>query len=212
MTYQNLTTDKTQNPSLLITLLHGLLLKIYNLQDNFCLGTYENWQVVCQMENKTQSKKKTRSSYSPGPLSPKIQNPFLKYMVRDYPHVKYLGIIFDSKFTFQKHLEEILGRCSTRYHRIRLLVSKKWGPNPSAILQIYKQCVSPIFEHNSLSTMETLDTIISKIQRIQNKLIRFALRLPNYISVKLLHELSGLPYVKDRLLSCVTRTLERTEP
>ena len=28
-------------------------------------------------------------------------------------------------------------------------------------------------------------------------------------SVKLLHDSSGLPYVKDRLLSCVTRTLER---
>ena len=28
-------------------------------------------------------------------------------------------------------------------------------------------------------------------------------------SVKLLHDSSGLPYVKDRLLSCATRTLER---
>ena len=143
-------------------------------------------------------------------------------MVRDYPHVKFLGIIFDSKFTFQKHFGGILGRCSTRYHRIiiiRLLVSKKWGPNPSTILQIYKQCekiykqcASPIFEYSFLSKIATLDTITSKIQRIQNKFIRFALRLPNYISVKLLHELSGLPYVKDRLLSCATRTLERTEP
>ena len=30
-----------------------------------------------------------------------------------------------------------------------------------------------------------------------------------YIGVKLLHDASGLPYVKDRLLSCATRTLER---
>ena len=51
--------------------------------------------------------------------------------------------------------------------------------------------------------------IISKIQRLQNKFIRLALRLPKYISVKLLHDSSGLPYVKDRLLSCATRTLER---
>ena len=51
--------------------------------------------------------------------------------------------------------------------------------------------------------------IISKIQRLQNKFIRLALRLPKYISVKLLHDSSGLAYVKDRLLSCATRTLER---
>ena len=126
-----------------------------------------------------------------------------------YPQVKFLGITFDSKFTFQNHFEEILGRCNTRYHRIRLLVNKKWGPNPSTILQIYKQCVRPIFEDVSLSIITTSDTIMSKIQQLQNKFIRLALRLPKYISVKLLRDSSGLPYVKERLLSCATNTLER---
>ena len=114
-----------------------------------------------------------------------------------YPQVKFLGITFDSKFTFKKHFEDILGRCNARYQRIRLLTNKKWGPSPSTILQIYKQCVRPIFEYGSLSTIITLDTIISEIQRLQNKFIRLALRLPKYISVKLLHDSS---YVKDRLL------------
>ena len=126
-----------------------------------------------------------------------------------YPQVKFLRITFDSKFTFQRHFEKILGRCSTRYYRIRLLVNKRWGPSPSTILQIYKQCVLPIFEHGSISIITTLDTIISKIQRLQNKFIWLALGVPKYISVKLLHDSSGLPYVKDRLLSCVTRALER---
>ena len=122
--------------------------------------------------------------------------------------MKFLGITFDSKFTFQKHFKEILGRCNTRYHLIRLLVNKKWGPSPSTILQIYKQYVRPIFEHGSLSTITTSDTIICEIQWLQNKFIRLALRLPKYISVKLLHDSSALPYVKDRPLSCETRTLD----
>ena len=126
-----------------------------------------------------------------------------------YPQVKFLGITFDSKFTFKKHFEDILGRCNARYHRIRLLTNKKWGPSPSTILQIYKQCVRPIFEYGSLSTITTSDTIISKIQRLQNNFIQLALRLPKYISVKLLHDSSGLPYVKDRLFSRATKTLER---
>ena len=90
-----------------------------------------------------------------------------------------------------------------------ILTNKKWGPSPSTILQIYKQCVRPIFEYGSLSTITTSDTIISEIQWLQNKFIRLPLRLPKYISVKLLHDSSGLPYVKDRLLSRTTRTLER---
>ena len=147
--------------------------------------------------------------FSRSPLTIKSE-PVLKLYgerLKIYPQVKFLGITFDSKLTFQKDFEEILGRCNIRYHRVRLIVNKRWGPIQSTILQIYKQCVRPIFEYGSFSTITTSDTIISKIQRLQNKFIRLALHLPKYISVKLLHDSSGLPYVKDRLFSCVTRTL-----
>ena len=40
-----------------------------------------------------------------------------------YSQVKLLRITLDSKFTFRKHFEEILGRSNTRYHRIRLSVN-----------------------------------------------------------------------------------------
>ena len=127
-----------------------------------------------------------------------------------YPQVKFLGITFDSQLNLEKHFEEILDRCNTRYHRLRLLVNKKWGPSPATIIQIYKQCVRPIFEYDSLSTITASDYIISKIQRVQNKFIRLALGLPKYICSKLLHDSTGLPCVKDRLLSFATKSLGRT--
>ena len=126
-----------------------------------------------------------------------------------YPQVKFLGITFDSQLTFKKHFEDILDRCNTRYYRLRLLANKNRGPSPATLIQIYKQCVRPIFEYGSLSTITTLDNIISQIQRLQTKFIRLALRLPKYICTKLLHDSTGLPYVKDRLLSCATKTLDR---
>ena len=126
-----------------------------------------------------------------------------------YPRVKFLGITFDSKLTFQPHFEDILERCNNRYRRLRLLANKKWGPSPATLIQIYKQCVRPIFEYGSLSTITASDRIISKIQRLQNKFIRLALRLPKYILPKLLHDSTGLPYVKDRLLTCATKSLDR---
>ena len=117
-----------------------------------------------------------------------------------YPRVKFLGITFDSQLNFKKHFEGILDRCNTRYHRLRLLANKKWGPSPSTLTQIYKQCVRPIFEYGSLSTITASDYVISKIQRLQDKFMRLALLLPKYICTKLLHDSTGLPYVKDRLL------------
>ena len=72
-----------------------------------------------------------------------------------YPQVKFLGITFDSQLNFKKHLD-ILDCCNTRYHRLRLLVNKKWRPSPATLIQIYKQCVHPIFEYGSVSTITTL--------------------------------------------------------
>ena len=114
-----------------------------------------------------------------------------------YPQVKFLGITFDSQLIFQKHVEDILDHCNTSYHRLRLLVNKKWGPSPATLIQIYKQFVRPIFEYGSLATITASDYIISKIKRLQNKFIRLALRLPKYICSKLLHDSTGLPYVKE---------------
>ena len=90
-----------------------------------------------------------------------------------YPQVKCLGTAFDSQLTFQKHFEDILHRCNIRYNRLKLLVNQKWEPSPSTTIQIYKQCVRPIFEYGSISTI-TSDDIISRIQRLQNKFIRLA--------------------------------------
>ena len=164
--------------------------------------------VMCQVENQIESQKKPRWSYSPGPFLPEKQNP-PKTVSRDTKSLsssEISRITFDSQLTFQKHVEDTLDCCNTRCHRLKLLVNQKWGPSPSTIIQIYTQCVQPIFEYSSLSTITTSDNVISEIQQVQNKFIRLALRLPKYICHKLFHDSAGLPYVKDRLLSCVTKS------
>ena len=89
-----------------------------------------------------------------------------------------VGITFDNRMTFTKHFEEILERCNQKFHCLRILVNKKWGPSPETILQIYKQCVRPIFEYGIVSTITVLETVITKTQRVQNSFIKLALRLP----------------------------------
>ena len=177
----------------------------------FTTGPSKLGNVVCQMEHQTQSRKskgdhilqvQTRQNNTP---NLKLYGETLKF----YPQVKFLGITFVSQLTFKKHFEDILDRCNTRYHRSKLLANKKWGPSPSTIIQIYKQCVRPIFDYGSLSTITTSDNIISKIQRLQNKSIWLTVRLPKYICPKLLHDSTGLPFVNDRLLSCATKSLDR---
>ena len=167
--------------------------------------------MVCQCRIKLNPEKPKVIIFSRSMLTRKAE-PNLKLYgetLKVYPQVKFLGITFDSQFTFEKHFEDILDCCNTRHHRLRLLAKKKWGPGPSTLIQIFKQCVRSFFEYGSLSTITTSDYIISKIQWLQSKFIRLALRLPKYICSKLLHDSFGLPYVKDRLLSCAYKPPDR---
>ena len=177
----------------------------------FATGPSELGNVVCQMENQTNPEKTKIIIFSRSVLARKTEPKLKLYgeTLKVYPQVKFLGINFDSQLIFKKHFEVILDCCNTRCHRLRLLANKKWGPSPSTLIQVYKQCVRPIFEYGFISNIITSDYIISKIQWLQNKFIRLALRLPKYICSKLLHDSSGLPYVKDRLLSCASTSLRK---
>ena len=111
--------------------------------------------------------------------------------------------------TFSYYFDETLNPVANSSCLLILNPKKKWGPSPVTLIQIYKQCVHPIFEYGSPLTITTPDYITSKIQRLQNKFIRLALRLPKYIYPKPLHDSTGLPYAKDRLLSCATKSPDR---
>ena len=62
--------------------------------------------------------------FSRSPLAKKSEPVLNLYGARlkIYPQVKFLGMIFNSKLTSQKHFEENLGRCNTRYHSVTLTV------------------------------------------------------------------------------------------
>ena len=126
-----------------------------------------------------------------------------------YPQIKSLAITFDNRMIFTKHFEEILERCNQIFQGLRILVNKKWGQSSLTILQIYEQCVRPIFEYGIVSTITVSETVTTKIQRVQNSFIRLALRLPKYVSARLLHEASGLPYVRERFITAGQNHLAR---
>ena len=116
-----------------------------------------------------------------------------------YPHMKFLGITFENRMTCTKLFQEILECCNQKFHRLRIMVNKKWGLSKTTILQIYKQCVRPIFECGIVSTITVSKSVINKIQKVQNSFTRLALRLSKYVSARLLHEASGLSYVRETL-------------
>ena len=67
----------------------------------------------------------------------------------------------------------------------------------------------PIFEFGIVSAIVISESVINKIQRVQNSFITLALRLLKYVSDRLLHEASGLPYVRGKLITVGQNHLAR---
>ena len=177
----------------------------------FATGPSELGNVICQMENQTKSRK-NQGGY------------ILQVRTRHNNRTQPITIWRDTKILssseismnyfrlpthFQKALRGHPGLLQYQVSPFKVTSQQKMGPSLTTLIQIYKQCVPPVFEYGSTSTIVASDYIISKIQRLQNKFIRLALRLPKHICSKLLYDSSGLQYVKDRLLSCAFKSLNR---
>ena len=128
------------------------------------------------MENKFKSRKTKVIIFSKSQTAIRAEPALSLYvdLLSYYPQIKFLGITFDNRMTFTKHFEESLEPCNQKFHRLRILVNKKCCSSPATILQIYKQCVRPTFEYGIVSTITVPETVITKIQRVQNSFIRLA--------------------------------------
>ena len=78
------------------------------------------------------------------------------------------------------------------------------GTEPKTLIRLYKVVIRSIFEYGSVSFLHCPDATLEVMQKIQNKAIRTSLRLPRYVSLKLLYESAGLLTVKERLIQLGT--------
>ena len=65
-------------------------------------------------------------------------------------------------------------------------------------------------ESGSIAFLAAPKNQLDKLQKIQNETIRCSLRLPSYISIKLLHENSGLPMIRDRIQTVCKNQREKS--
>ena len=80
------------------------------------------------------------------------------------------------------------------------------GPNQRPYCD-YIKFISDHFEYGCVAYVHLPNSTLDILQKIQNKAIRIALRLPRYIRIADLHENAGLPTVKERLCQLGQRLL-----
>ena len=120
-------------------------------------------------------------------------------IVRPTTNAKFLGVTLDSKLQFGQHIDELCGKASKRLSVLRFL--SRAGTKPEVLIRLYKIYIRSLFESGSTSFISASKRELAKMQKVQNEAIRISLRLPAYLSIRLLHESSGLPMLQERLKS-----------
>ena len=123
------------------------------------------------------------------------------------PEAEFLGITFDSRLTWEPQIKKTIAKAYKRLNLMRILSATTDKQNPDTLLQIYKAIIRPIFEYGCLSMINAAEVHLDKIQLVQNQALRVVLRLPAYVSIKDLHDCSGIPLIKDHLISYARRRL-----
>ena len=118
-------------------------------------------------------------------------------VVRPVSKARFLGVEIDSSLRFRNHIQTLALKAEKRLNMLKILA---WGgTDPKILIRLYKVYIRSIFEYGSICFLHCPESTLNIMQKIQNKAIRISLKLPQYISIKLLHESSCLPTIKERL-------------
>ena len=101
--------------------------------------------------------------------------------------VKFLWILFDSKFNFTPIVDEIKERWNSRLNLIKYLSNKKWGLDFKTLGNLYKSLIGSILDYTFPCLNSFSDTNLKRIQVIQNSAVRSILKLKFDTSSNIMH-------------------------
>lgn len=123
------------------------------------------------------------------------------------PHPKFLGITFDPKMSMNQHINTLNQKIQTRISMIRALKGKFYNSPIKLLVTFYKMYIRPLYEYANIPLLTASENTLSKLQKIQNKIIRIILN-SNYLDSTIkIHNQVNLPLLKDRLIQLTSRLI-----
>ena len=113
--------------------------------------------------------------------------------------LKYLGLYLDRRLTFRNHIEQIVMKCERLIKMLYPLLSRSSFLNINNKLLIYKLYFRPIFCYASPVWSSCAEIHFSKLQRLQNKIIKMILNLHWRTSTIYIHELSNIQLLRSHI-------------
>lgn len=119
-------------------------------------------------------------------------------IISQVEQAKFLGIIFDRKLRWNKHIAAIKKKSSKATNILKAFAGVKWGAHPNYIINIYKGYVRAILEWGFSYYGNACQTTLNKLEPVQNSAIKICLGLlkgtPTFNALKA----ANIPPLKSR--------------
>ena len=107
--------------------------------------------------------------------------------------VKFLGMIFDRKLSFEAHIEYLRRKCQPALNLLKVLSHKEWGADKEILLTLYKTYVLSRLDYGSIVYGSATETRLKRLDPIQNQGLRLCLGAFRTSPIKSIEVESNIP-------------------
>jgi len=109
------------------------------------------------------------------------------------PHIKWLGLIFDSRLSFRQHVQHLTSRGAAAAGCLRMLANTKGGLSHQNMKILYNTCILPTLSYASPVWWNGKKSQIQKIEKIQNRCLRTIMPVFTTTPIHAMQVESGVP-------------------
>ena len=126
--------------------------------------------------------------------------------------VKYLGMHLDTRLTWKTHLDKKHAEINLKYKKMYLLIGRKSQLSlKTKTILLYQATLKPICHYACQIWATASESNISKIQRIQSKLLRSISNAPSFITTEALPDDLFVPSVREVIFKAYKRHIRKLE-
>ena len=95
-------------------------------------------------------------------------------------NAKFLGMTFDSKLKWDKHINELIKRCDKDINLLKCIKGQDWGCNKISLMTIYKGLIKSKLNYGSIIYNTASDYLLNKLQKLSNRALRIVTGCPKW--------------------------------
>ena len=88
---------------------------------------------------------------------------------------KFLGLIWDTKLTFEPHIKYLKARCQKSLNILKVLSRTEWGADRTTLLKLYRSLVRSKLDYGCIVYGSASKTALAKLDPVHNQGLRLSL-------------------------------------